>query len=73
MKKYRYYEPGENDECVTIDVTDEDIIRDYWPWWQAEMVRLNKDVAKITQENCINDFKIVHWAKTIDTTDEEQE
>ena len=68
MRKYKYVEPGENDEPVEFIVTEEDIIRDYFPFWLEQMKKVNKDPGIITHavlDSCIEDFCVVHWAMGI--------
>jgi hypothetical protein len=42
-------------------VSEEDIIRDYFPYWSDKMKKAGKE-DKINHENCINDWVITHWA-----------
>ncbi len=45
------------------DLTDEEILATYWEWWQAQMLKLaTQKVVEISQEACIQDFVVVHWA-----------
>lgn len=70
----RYYSYGEYDpEHPLVDetggyivtVSEEDIKRDYWPYWYDKMCRkFGKEVVdrQYTFEDCLDDWIIVNWA-----------
>jgi len=69
MKKYRFQQPQYGrmgrilDEPETIDVTEQDILDVYWPYWKEKMEhKYGKNSDMITHENCIDDYVVVHWA-----------
>lgn len=43
------------------DITEEEILRTYYPYWQEQMRKVGKE-ALISPEACIEDFIVVHWA-----------
>lgn len=46
-----------------VEVTDEDIIRDYWPWWSEKMAKkYGEGSPRIKKEDCIDDYVVVNWA-----------
>lgn len=46
-----------------IEVTEEQIIDDYWPWWYRSMVeKFGPGHHLITEENCIEDWVSANWA-----------
>jgi hypothetical protein len=45
-------------------LTEDEIIAQYYPWWSAQMCRVDK-ADKISHENCIYDFCVVHWARKV--------
>lgn len=60
MKVYQYYEQ-DVDEPITI--TDQQILYDFWDYWQSKMVQKFGDCdPRITHENCIEDWIVTHWA-----------
>ncbi len=71
MKIFKYVEPHEvTDEPVTVYMTEQDILDEYWDYWKEQMRnRLieNGDVSNetITHENCIEDFCTIHWAEEV--------
>ena len=70
MKHYAYIEPrapGENDWTpVLVTVSEDDIIREYWPYWSGEMRRNNAPSTVITAQNCIRDWIVVNYAIEVD-------
>lgn len=45
-------------------ITDKEIIEQYYPYWQMGMKRIGK-VDQISEEGCIEDFIVVHWASEV--------
>jgi hypothetical protein len=64
MRHWEYVELGDNGEVVTRRLSDEDILRYYYPYWCGEMCRVGK-ADQISAEDCIQDFVTVHWAHEI--------
>ena len=56
MRRFRV-----NDLDGIHDVTDAEILETYYPWWASEMRRLGRDHI-ISEEACIEDWVVVHWA-----------
>ena len=53
-----------------VTMSDQEILDYYWPWWSSKMKELiasgrptNAKLENMTEENCIDDFCIVHWAR----------
>lgn len=66
MKLYSFVEPSVHcDHPVTRIVSEEDIIREYFPYWSRDCFNKGVDPEKITVENCIEQFLAVHWAQEI--------
>jgi hypothetical protein len=60
---YVYEAPDESGETVIFLYRREDIIRDYWNFYQRKMTsRFGEDHSLITEENCIKDWITIHWA-----------
>jgi|688.fasta_scaffold00027_17 hypothetical protein len=65
MKTYQYYEQNV-DEPITI--TDQQILYDYWNYWECKMVQKFGDGdPRINHENCIQDWITTHgaWEKKV--------
>ncbi len=62
MRTFLYCDP-DGDHYIT----DEQIIREYYPYWAGRMLSVGK-ILMATQENCIDDFCVGHWATEV--TDE---
>ena len=51
---------------VIYKMTDHEIIVIYWMYWYKEVMRCRPDKAlEITPDECIMDFRVVHWAEEI--------
>lgn len=62
--KTRYWTicyPGEWGQNVQETFSEDQILKSYFPHWFHKMVEANKH-DHISNENCIEDWKIVHWA-----------
>jgi hypothetical protein len=69
MRRWSYVEPGDDGVTpVTVTMTDDDIIRDYYAWWKGEMERAGK-THLISEQHCIDDFVVVHWAQLVEEAD----
>ena len=69
MKYYTivYLEPHPTIEDYDIDrwetLSEKQILDDYWTYWYVRMVEKNQPIEKLTSEQCIEDWCIVHWAQ----------
>lgn len=63
MRKFQYVEPlfDHHNEPVTITVTAYWITLMYYPYW-CEMMKTVNQEARISLENCIQDFCVINWA-----------
>lgn len=66
MRYYSYNEyvedPGINS---VVTVSEEDIRRDYYPWWYDKMCKKygkNHVDATYSFEDCLEDWVVVNWA-----------
>ena len=55
--------------CITregmddVDVlTREEVLKEYWDYWSNMMRIRNKPEHLITEDNCVDDWKVIHWA-----------
>jgi hypothetical protein len=62
MRYYRYITQGDGDEPIRVTISEDQILREYFPYWIRQMIRVGR-TPLITQENCIDDFCVVHWAQ----------
>lgn len=67
MKKFSYDEmvldgAGNyiGDKIVTL--TEREILDSYWQYWLRRMLEAGNGPAECTEENCIDEWCIVHWA-----------
>ena len=60
MKKYRY-----NDTSGVYDLTEDEIIEQYFDYWSGEMKRIGREDL-ISKDRCIDDFLTIHWAWEIE-------
>ena len=65
MKFWTITFPGEFGQHVVETWNEDQIIRSYYTYWYANMVRAGK-ADEATKENCILDWTIVHWAVETD-------
>jgi hypothetical protein len=66
MRYYSYNEYSENPNAnPLVTVSEEDIRRDYWPFWYYKMCKkygqeiVDRDYSF---ENCLSDWMVIHWA-----------
>lgn len=57
--------PGEYGQHVQETWTEEQIISSYYKHWSGKMF-LNGKGADVSKANCIEDWKVVHWATKTD-------
>ena len=48
-------------ENIVMTFTEDDIIRDYFPYWSSCMEKAGK-FSEISIKNCIEDWIVVNWA-----------
>lgn len=46
---------------VDIIIDEDSLLKDYWEYWSGQMMKVGRSPL-ITEENCIQDFCVVHWA-----------
>lgn len=76
MKIYYYSAPVPNNPNNPLEweeeetwETEEHILSWYFPIWAKQMKDLGqKDL--ISKENCLNDFKAIHWIEETDITEQ---
>jgi hypothetical protein len=67
VKIFCYNEPifDDNGNLIgneLITVSDEDIRRDYYPWWKEQMKRSGRNPDDYTFYDCLDDWMVVNWA-----------
>lgn len=54
---------NEQDEEFPVEVSREQIIKEFWPFWEKRMIKeFGEGHELITEDNCIDDWVVVHWA-----------
>lgn len=70
MKTYCYDEYSEETNYrVIVEKTEQEILDDFWNYWYAKMItKYGEDDELITEENCIDDWCVMHgaWEKKND-------
>jgi|APFre7841882793_1041355.scaffolds.fasta_scaffold20086_2 hypothetical protein len=64
--------PGDKGEVVYETLSDNDIIKQYYPHWRGKMIEKygQEEYDKTwSEKDCIDDWVVVHWA-TESTSDE---
>ena len=68
MKHYTWIEPdfdadGNDLGATTVVLSEQEILDHYWDCWKSAMIaKYGEGHELITEENCINDFVVCHWA-----------
>lgn len=68
MVKYRINDPvfdanGNIVENRVLTYTRQEILDEYWEHWKSRMEKkFGPDSPHINEENCIQDWTIIHWA-----------
>lgn len=65
MKYWTIVFPGEHGQLVQETWTEDQIIASYYKYWAGKMF-LNGQGSEVTKANCIDDWKVVHWATETD-------
>ena len=80
-KWYEFITPKEIGDKITneydvIRLTNKDIIKEYYSYWKASMLKKYSYVdfmTNFTIDDCIEDFVIVNWAYEVQPTEKEKE
>lgn len=60
MKYYAHYVQDEEELVV---LSEEQILQNYWPYWEEQMAKkYGKMSDLISEASCIEDWVIVNWA-----------
>jgi len=59
MRYYSFAYPLDGDDVVET-LSEDDIISQYYTYWSIKMLKNVRD-ADISRENCIEDWKTLHW------------
>lgn len=64
QRRFAFDEPGENDEDLTVIVTEDWIRENYWPFWYEKMIEVHgKEKAdNCTFQDCLDDWVACQWA-----------
>ena len=62
---YFYNEPDGDSSNVVVCMTKEEILIEYWDFWLSKAIeKYGEGHELITEENCIRDWMITHFAWT---------
>ena len=65
MKYWCISYPDENDIDVVETLSEDEIIKQYWPYWYGKMCeKFGKEHVdeNYSHQDCIDDWTVVHWA-----------
>lgn len=68
MKRYTWIEPdfdadGNDLGAITVVWSEQEILDHYWDRWKSAMIaKYGEGHELITEQACIEDFVVVHWA-----------
>lgn len=65
MKYWTIVFPGEFGQHVQETWNEDQIIKSYYTYWSGKMIQ-NVEDPDLSRENCIDDWKVVHWAMQTD-------
>ena len=65
MKYWTIVFPGEYGQHVQETWSEEQIIESYYKYWSGKMF-LNGKGIDVSKANCIEDWKVIHWATETD-------
>ena len=73
QKLYEYLEPDDAGNTVYVRMTEEDILASFWDWWKEKMVnKYGEGHELITEETCIEDWKVINCAYEIEDEGESE-
>ena len=61
MKYWTIVFPGEFGQHVQETWNEDQIIKSYFKYWATKMIEAGHG-DQVTREQCIDDWKVVHWA-----------
>jgi hypothetical protein len=66
MRYYSYHESSiETDEERVVTVSEEDIRKEYWPYWlslKVKEVGIDRANTEFTFEDCLQEWIKIYWA-----------
>lgn len=67
MKYYSYndYHTDPSVDPYVATLSEEEILKEYWDYWRSKMIeKYGKEIveSKFNQQDCIDDWVVVHWA-----------
>lgn len=66
-RTWQWVEPGEDGVTPVVQtITDGEILDTYYRWWSEQMLNVGRS-PMITEQNCIDDFVVIHWASSKET------
>ena len=65
MRYWSFACPDENGKDVVETLSEDEIIEDYYPYWEKKMIEKygQEEFDKTwSKKECIEDFIVIHWA-----------
>ena len=65
MRYYSYNEMGDDGENIVVTKSEDDIRKEYWPYWYGKMCeKFGKDHVddQYCFEDCLDHWFVVNWA-----------
>ena len=65
MRYWSFACPDENGNDVVETLSEDEIIEDYYPYWEKKMIEKYGQEEfdnTWTKKECIEDFIVIHWA-----------
>lgn len=65
MKTWAYDEPNRDGSNHHVEMSEDEIIKEYWTYWSNAMALRGRHKCKITRQSCIDDWVITNWAYNV--------
>lgn len=66
IRVWEYVEPGDDGVTpVFIRMNDDEILKEYYDYWESQMINKFGPSVEISSEMCIEDWCIINWAQQI--------
>lgn len=59
MRFFKYQYPGPDDQVVSVVISEDEIIKEYYPHWSSLMLKAGR---RPDFKSCIEDWITEHWA-----------
>ncbi len=66
MKYWTIVFPGEHDQHVQETWSESQILKSYYDYWCSQMLKAKKHPFELSEQRCIEDWCVIHWAQQTD-------